>query len=198
MNKQRLIVMSILVAACGSAPIGDDLGLPADIDDPNTAQTEVDAQPPASAAGLAATEIDEVDVPQTVPPAQPEATIDSNTSSTKPAVTVTTAAVTEERDGGIVTGQVPEALMQQVLGAATSHTGLSAAELTVTTAEAVTWSDGSLGCPEPGMSYTQALVDGYWVKLSSGDITLDYRLTTQGGMKLCTTGGSDPLPRSDT
>lgn len=24
----------------------------------------------------------------------------------------------------------------------------------------VTWSDGSLGCPEPGVMYTQALVDG--------------------------------------
>src|SRR5690625_3723792 len=32
--------------------------------------------------------------------------------------------------------------------------------------ETVTWSDGSLGCPEEGMSYTQALVDGYRLELT--------------------------------
>lgn len=29
----------------------------------------------------------------------------------------------------------------------------------------VTWSDGSLGCPEPGSMYTQALVEGAMVRL---------------------------------
>ena len=29
--------------------------------------------------------------------------------------------------------------------------------------EAVTWSDGSLGCPQPGEYYTQVLVPGYWI-----------------------------------
>ncbi|MCO5191240.1 MAG: hypothetical protein M9928_06275 [Anaerolineae bacterium] len=33
----------------------------------------------------------------------------------------------------------------------------------VTGIEAVTWNDGSLGCPEEGMMYTQALVDGYLI-----------------------------------
>jgi hypothetical protein len=33
----------------------------------------------------------------------------------------------------------------------------------VVQAEAVTWPDGALGCPEPGIVYTQALVPGYWV-----------------------------------
>ena len=42
---------------------------------------------------------------------------------------------------------------------------------------AVTWNDGSLGCPEPGMFYTQALVDGYHVILQAGDEELDYRVS---------------------
>lgn len=29
----------------------------------------------------------------------------------------------------------------------------------------VVWADGSLGCPEEGMAYTQALVDGYLLTL---------------------------------
>ncbi len=33
-------------------------------------------------------------------------------------------------------------------------------EVTITSLEQVTWADGSLGCPKPGMQYSQALVDG--------------------------------------
>ncbi|AKS43090.1 hypothetical protein [Wenzhouxiangella marina] len=38
----------------------------------------------------------------------------------------------------------------------------------VVRAEAVTWGDGSMGCPEPGMFYTQALVPGYYIQLRHG------------------------------
>lgn len=35
----------------------------------------------------------------------------------------------------------------------------------------VTWNDGSLGCPEPGMNYTQALVPGYEIEFQVGKTT---------------------------
>jgi len=38
---------------------------------------------------------------------------------------------------------------------------INAGEIVLEQAENVTWSDGALGCPEPGMFYTQALVPGY-------------------------------------
>jgi hypothetical protein len=38
--------------------------------------------------------------------------------------------------------------------------GVEAAQVTVVSSNEVTWPDGSLGCPEPGMNYTQALVPG--------------------------------------
>jgi hypothetical protein len=38
--------------------------------------------------------------------------------------------------------------------------GIEPDAVTVVDARAVTWPDGSLGCPEPGMMYTQVLVDG--------------------------------------
>ena len=43
--------------------------------------------------------------------------------------------------------------------------GVDPGELEVVSVEEVTWPDGSLGCPEPGMSYTQALVEGSKVVL---------------------------------
>ncbi len=38
-------------------------------------------------------------------------------------------------------------------------------EIEVISARRVTWGDGSIGCPEPGMMYTQALVPGFYVHL---------------------------------
>lgn len=106
-----------------------------------------------------------------------------------------------ESEGGgddAVTGQVPTQLMDQVFAHAQDHTGVAASAMTVLRAEAVTWPDGSLGCPDPGMQYTQALVPGYWVEISVGEEVLDYRLSERGGMKLCESGGLIPSPRDDT
>lgn len=52
-------------------------------------------------------------------------------------------------------------------------------------AEQVTFTDGSLGCAEPGQSYTQALVDGMRVIVSVEGTTYDYRLG-EGDLRLCT------------
>lgn len=38
----------------------------------------------------------------------------------------------------------------------------------------VTWRDGSLGCPHPGLVYTQALVEGYRIVLRAGGHELHY------------------------
>ena len=56
--------------------------------------------------------------------------------------------------------------------------------MTVISAEAVTFPDGSLGCPQPGMVYTQALVDGYKIVAEAGGKTYDYR-GTGSTFRLC-------------
>lgn len=38
----------------------------------------------------------------------------------------------------------------------------------------VVWADGSLGCPEDGMMYTQALVDGYRLTLEVNGERVEY------------------------
>jgi type III secretory pathway component EscV len=52
--------------------------------------------------------------------------------------------------------------------------GITAEEIQVVKAEAVQWSDGSMGCPQPGMMYTQALVPGYQIILSVAGQEYDY------------------------
>lgn len=93
-----------------------------------------------------------------------------------------------------ITGEVPSDLLDAILADARSRLSTEAV-ITVIRGEFVTWPDGSLGCPEPGMSYTQALVDGYWVVLDAGGETLDYRASAKGSFKLCES--SLAVPPSD-
>ncbi|WP_130385175.1 hypothetical protein [Kribbella sp. VKM Ac-2569] len=56
----------------------------------------------------------------------------------------------------------------------TKRLGVDAAQVTVVSSEDVTWPDGSLGCPEPGMRYTQALVPGNRTVLEVGGQQYNY------------------------
>lgn len=57
--------------------------------------------------------------------------------------------------------------------------------VSVVSVEATTWPDGALGCPQDGMLYTQALVDGHRVVVAAGGTTLDYRVTGPGAFRVC-------------
>jgi len=48
------------------------------------------------------------------------------------------------------------------------------ATIEVVEARYVTWPNGAMGCPEPDMMYTQALVPGYRILLRSGGETFAY------------------------
>ncbi|TDW83866.1 hypothetical protein EV137_6669 [Kribbella pratensis] len=56
----------------------------------------------------------------------------------------------------------------------TKRLGVDAAQVSVVSSEDVTWPDGSLGCPEPGMRYTQALVPGNRTVLEAGGKQYSY------------------------
>jgi hypothetical protein len=83
------------------------------------------------------------------------------------------------------TGEVPQATLDLILDDAARRTGLEPSEIEVTQATAVEWSDGSLGCPEPGQMYTQAIEPGYQVLLDADGVELDYRATVRGVVRLC-------------
>lgn len=84
-----------------------------------------------------------------------------------------------------VTGEAPQELLDAILDDAASRTGLDRGELTIVQDQAVVWPDGSLGCPEPGMMYTMALVDGYHVIVQADGQLLDYRAGRNNSFRLC-------------
>ncbi len=55
-------------------------------------------------------------------------------------------------------------------------------------ARSVTWPNGALGCPKPGSSYTQALVEGMQVVVSVEGKQYDYRFGTGDQPRLCERG----------
>jgi hypothetical protein len=68
-------------------------------------------------------------------------------------------------------------VIEPVIAEVAKLAGVPAEQVTVISAEAVTFPDGSLGCPQPGVAYTQALVDGYKIVAEAGGNTYDFRGT---------------------
>lgn len=77
-------------------------------------------------------------------------------------------------------------IVQQAMADLAERLGVDPAEITVVRVEEVDWPDGSLGCPQPGMLYTQALVNGSFIQLQVDNQTYNYH---SGGARpplLCT------------
>jgi hypothetical protein len=56
----------------------------------------------------------------------------------------------------------------------------------------VQWSDSSLGCPEPGVTYAQVITPGYLIELSTGGLTYEVHTDLNGRAVICTNQG-DPI-----
>jgi hypothetical protein len=94
-------------------------------------------------------------------------------------------------------GDIPEELYAQAAAEAAAAANASIDQVELVRGERVTWSDGSLGCPEPGQMYTQALVPGFWLILRVGEQEFDFRASEQGQLKLCAPGqGLPPIEDS--
>jgi hypothetical protein len=105
---------------------------------------------------------------------------------------VTGGAVVPDPDGTVGIN----ALLAALRADATEHAGADAARaLKVGPVEEVLWSDGALGCPQPGQSYTQALVPGWRVRIEVGAAALVYHASRRGQWLRCPAGrSSDPVP----
>jgi len=114
-------------------------------------------------------------------------------SPTIPAVTpVVPERVPPTETRPLVTGEVPVELLDALKSDLIECTGATLDQIKLVRAQAITWPDGSLGCPQPGVFYTQALVNGYWVVLEAGDQEYDYRLADTGYFFVCQ-GGFPPV-----
>lgn len=114
---------------------------------------------------------------------------DMTSENSTPAIDTTPAeeemATPEAPGADFTSGEVPQKMFDAVLADLLTNTGGTRADVTLVKTEQVTWNDGSLGCPEPGVMYTQALIDGYQVVFSVGDKSYDYHLSDRGNFVLC-------------
>ena len=88
-------------------------------------------------------------------------------------------------------GEAPSDLMKAIMDDVVGTTGAQRDALRVIRAEFVTWNDGSLGCPQPGVMFTQATVPGYWVVIDHAGTEYDYRANDKGFFVRCK-GGVPP------
>ena len=76
-------------------------------------------------------------------------------------------------------------ILEEIRIDASKRAGVPLAEVTLLTLEPVTWADGSLGCPEPGMMYTQALVRGYRIREDAAGTPMTYHTGATSTFVLC-------------
>lgn len=112
--------------------------------------------------------------------------------------TTTTSITTEtsETSTTVDTGDVD--VIKRAIEVLSSRLRVDASEIEVISDEAVTWSDGSMGCPEPGKLYTQALVPGHRVVLGHGERVYVFHSGADDEPFLCESdekdGGYDFVP----
>lgn len=169
MDMKKYIVLALVLAACGTPTVVSE---PAGSDEP--------APPPTVGS-------------TTTMSADQAASLSTTTSTTtSPEDTVTPKpppdSVPPPSEIQPTGGEVPAAYLAAVLADAAERLEVDQSELSVDEAVAVVWSDGSLGCPEPGQDYIQVLIEGYRVVVSAYGETLDYRLDQRGHFRLCESG----------
>ena len=80
---------------------------------------------------------------------------------------------------------LPQSFIDPVVAEAARLAGVPIDQVTVTSAEAVTFPDGGLGCPVPGMSYIQVQVEGFMVVVDAAGTSYDFRGTSPDKFRLC-------------
>lgn len=67
-------------------------------------------------------------------------------------------------------------------------------EIETVLVRSMTWPDGSLGCPQPDMMYTQVQVEGMLIQLQLGDSTYSYHSSDKRGPFLCVQAAGSKNP----
>jgi len=82
---------------------------------------------------------------------------------------------------------LPDSVAQEAVGDLAARLGIDRSSIEVLDARKVTWRDGSVGCPQPGLAYTQALVPGSLVMLRVGDTSYAYHAADTSSAFYCPT-----------
>ena len=110
----------------------------------------------------------------------------------------TTGAVDEEAAAEPTQPAIthPNAQVATAMTDIVNRIGASAGAIEVVSVEEVTWPDGSIGCPQPGMRYTQAIVNGTRIVLRVSGADYEYHSGGAREVFYCE-NPSDPVPGGD-
>jgi len=98
-------------------------------------------------------------------------------------------------DASPATGDsAPEDVVAQVSQLLEQQFNVPAENITVESVEQMEWPDGSLGCPEPGAFYTQAVVPGYLLTVSDGSQTYELHTNEDGSNVVVCENGRPAQP----
>ncbi|MGG5258224.1 hypothetical protein [Phycicoccus avicenniae] len=113
----------------------------------------------------------------------------SSPSATPPKLPSSSPTVPPPVDDAIPEGLAQRPAVKAALADAAGRAGIVATSVQVAGYEQVEWADGSLGCPQPGMSYTQMTVQGERLVLSDGQRRMEYHARLGGDFTYCATPG---------
>lgn len=85
----------------------------------------------------------------------------------------------------VATAQIPREVRRAVVADAAKRFNVAESAVVLARAEQLNWSDGSLGCPEPGRMYTQMLVAGFRVVAVTSAGELTYHTDSHGNVVSC-------------
>lgn len=119
--------------------------------------------------------------------------VDPTSTTTAPSKSTSTASTDESNDEQTAPGdpEYPESgmtenLLDAMVADAAERAGVDSTQVEIVSVTEETFNDSSLGCSEPGQTYTQVITPGHVVIVQAGGAQLDYRVGTQPeSFKLC-------------
>ncbi len=171
-------VSALVVSACAAGINSIDEGEVKAVDGTTTTQPSSSDQSQESTMGATApsaipdtgTAVEGSD-PQVTEPSATDQPRDSSSGAVHEGTTTTTPAPAP--DSGGYSGPLGDLVAIAVADLA-GRLGVPSEQIAVVSAESIVWPDGSLGCPQPDMSYTQVQVDGSKIVLSVDGGTYSY------------------------
>jgi hypothetical protein len=85
----------------------------------------------------------------------------------------------------VPSASIPREVRRAVVADAAKRFKVAASAVVLTQVEKITWSDASLGCPEPGRMYGQMLVEGFRVTAKTDGGSLIYNADAGGNVVSC-------------
>jgi hypothetical protein len=178
-NRRRLPALAI-VLVIGSTGCGDaEDGAAGSTSISDRGSTTTPGPAATAPTSTASTTTPTVATPSVTPPVK-DTTPDDGAPTTSPEVPVP--------DPSTPSGSNVELAVSDLA----TRLGVDASGIEVVSVDEVTWPDGSLGCPRPGMSYTQALVDGQLIVLAVEGTEYEYHSGRGGEPFYCPADQATP------